>query len=262
MKIKLLIISIVLSLLSTSAIAATFGTDPGTAALETKLNSLTLSPNPGDTSIDVYNGEVPDAYDSYWDNTGSGMVSTFLFELANYAPTNTFGIYDPDYPYTNTLQIFSGTDTDGAVRTVYVGSGGEIWLDTYYVGKTPDMTIAGGPVYGFYLDATAGTNGGFWYSDTGLNTDNMDHMYAYQGQGDQMDLPDPWDDDTVIDDTYYILCWEDLKKADGSGTPISDRDYTDMAILVESIRPIPVPAAVILGILGMGVASLKLRKYA
>ncbi len=75
------------------------------------------------------------------------------------------------------------------------------------------------------------------------NPDDVDHMLTYKvtGLADQ----GSW--------TVWLLRWDDQT---GSG---SDRDFNDSVI---EIRAIPVPAAVLLGILGLGVAGLKLRKFA
>ncbi len=96
--------------------------------------------------------------------------------------------------------------------------------------------------------------GGFWYSDTSLNGDDADHMYAYEGVGDTIQIggfaPGPWTSNE------YILAWEDLD------AEFADFDYDDMVVLVESVSPVPVPAAVLLGFLGLGAAGLKLRRFA
>ena len=37
-------------------------------------------------------------------------------------------------------------------------------------------------IFGFYIDSSAGQDGGLWFSDTNLNSDDLDHMAAYQGK--------------------------------------------------------------------------------
>ena len=44
--------------------------------------------------------------------------------------------------------------------------------------------------------------------------------------------------------------------------PGRDADYQDMLALVEGVNPVPVPGAVLLGMLGLTAAGVKLRKYA
>ena len=268
MKAKLLILSISILCLSAAPVMANL---IATTDLQNELNSLTTNPS-GASSIDVYNENLADVgpgiNDTYWKNTGGGSVSSMIIEIADYAGDNTFGIYDPT-DETNKLEIFSGGDIPGSEHTVYMDkTTGDVWLDVKVIGS-PDATFQPGGLFGYYLDSHLGISydqedppneighGGVWYSDTGLNSDYMDHMYAYQGEGDTMNLPSIGT--AVIGPSYYILAWEDL---DGSPGLWCDKDYTDMVVLVESVMPGPVPAAVLLGILGMGVAGLKLRKYA
>jgi hypothetical protein len=76
------------------------------------------------------------------------------------------------------------------------------------------------------------------------NLDFSDHMLTYQvtGLADQ----GSWN--------VWLLRWDDQTISSGS-----DRDFNDSVV---EIRAVPVPAAVLLGILGLGVAGVKLRKYA
>jgi hypothetical protein len=182
-----------------------------------------------------------------------------VIELAGYAATNQFGVFDST-DATKFLMVFDGSAGPGLSRTVYVGDGGQIWLDTMYTGstlRTPDH-VFNSTHFGFYLDSTgaAGSNKGKWYSDTLLNSDGYDHMFAYQGKGDKINMPSPVPD-AQIGSSYYFLAFEDL-----DGAVNADWNYTDMVVLIESVQPVPVPAAVLLGFLGLGVAGLKLRRFA
>ena len=277
MKTKLIILSIAALCLSAApAMAATFG--DGGAALQAVLDNATVG---GSSNIIVANNvEVPDVMDNIWENTGKGSVSTIIFELgAAFAPWNNFGVYD-SLDASNTLQIFAGGHTEGDSRTLFIFGTGDVYLDTYYIdpaqpwlGYRPADATFPNQQYGFYLDSTGLTLGdpayafgNMFYSDTGLNPDGEDHMYAYQGVGDTMYIPDPpplpGDPQTYTEGTigpsYFILAWEDLDASAGW----TDRDYEDMVVLVESVQPIPVPGAVLLGILGLSAAGIKLRRFA
>lgn len=277
MKAKLLIFGIaVLCLGAAPAMAATFTFGPaGSAPLQSVLDDITL-PNPGGpSSVVVTSDALKDWQDSYWSIAGGNVSGTTLIvEFANYATTNEFGIYDP---FTLTrIPLLAGPAipgdqasltilADGSVVTAYFNSTTSTWT-----GGDTGVDLTGGNMFGYYLDShlgqtwdtSSGTpvligHGGYWYSDTSLNTDGIDHMAAYQGNGiDVIQLPGKTSG--TWEDYQYILAWEDL---DGSPNLWFDGDYTDFVVLVESVVPIPVPAAVILGILGLGAAGWRLRKY-
>ena len=248
MKTKLIILSIAVLCLSTAPAMANLivGT-----SLQDELDALTTNPATG-SSIDVQNDNIPDTLDSIWENTAYGSVHAMIIELAGWADDNTFGVYEPG-DTTNFLEIFDGSGSVGDARTLYIDeTTGELWLDAK-VGLA-DATFQVGGQFGYYLDSSANNGGGVFYSDTDENSDDLDHMYAYQGVGDTMDLPGAGS--SLIGPSYYILAWEDQDKS------IVDYDYNDMVVLVESVAPIPVPGAVLLGILGLSAAGIKLRRFA
>jgi len=226
----------------------------GGYSLQNVLDSITVippSPGPG-SSVNVLNDTILDSWDSLWQIGGQGQsAATLVIEIAGYAPSNIFGIYDAANP-ANLVPIFTGGATAGARATVTIETDGSVWVvQTYPVVGGGDTTVDfAGNLFGFYLNTPNGT----FYSDTLLNTDNFDHLRAYQGKGiDTIQVGTSsaglWQTDT------YALAWEDLLNG-------GDQDYQDMVLMVESLMPVPVPAAVLLGILGLGVAGWKLRKYA
>lgn len=260
MKTKLLIISIaVLCLSAAPAKAALFGGGGG-ATLQGALDGITLGPNPGVSSVNVVTDDITDTLDSYWNITGTGgSVSTIIIELAAFSGTNTFGMYDASNS-ANIVQIFGGGAGSGAQAVVGIQADGSVFLN--YVDTGVDF--ASGNKFGFYLDATTGNLGAgnippgttaVFYSDTSLNLDapgGIDHMYAYQGKNVDMIQILPWSPG-LWTDNEFALAWEDIW---GGG----DLDFDDFVVMVESV--VPVPGAVLLGILGLGVAGWKLRKYA
>lgn len=252
MRARLLVLSLIgLCLSAGPAMAAMFGADGG-AGLQGVLNTHTTGPVSGVSSVNVTTDDLAGGMDAYWSVEASGgSVTTLVFNLsAAFAPTNTFGLFDAANP-NNKVQVFAGNDAVGQQHTLGIWADGSVILDGHDTGNH----FAAGNLFGYYLDATTG-NGradAVFYSATALNADRVDHMYAYAGKGDTFQVL-PWSPG-VWDADEYVLAFEDLWNG-------GDRNYQDLVVMVESVTPLPVPAAVLLGLLGLGAAGLKLRRYA
>jgi hypothetical protein len=227
------------------AAPATFG-DGGTA-LQGVLDGITVG---GSSSVNVTTDALGDVQDTTWQIGGAGgALATLIIELAGFANSNIFGIYDLANP-SSMVQIFNGAATSGSQAVVSILLDGSV---TVNFGDT-GVDFAGN-AFGFYLDSTANAanGGGLFHSDTSLNSDGLDHMYAYQGTGDTIQVggfaPGPWLSNE------YILAWEDLV------ANVADRDYEDMVLIVESVRPVPLPPAVLLfGSALIGVTAIARRR--
>ncbi len=244
------------------ALSAVTLADPGGppgAALQDVLDDITVG---GPSSVNVATDFIPEGGDDQWHITATGgSVATMIIEIADFAGSNVFGIYDLADP-TNRLVIFDGAAASalsnpagaGAQATLTSLADGTFKVTTTHPGLGQVSSKFSSTWFGFYLDATVGNNDpdAVFFSDTTLNADKLDHFYAYQGKGDAIQiLPFGAGDWTVNE---YVLAFEDVLVN-------PDWDFTDMVVMVESVQ-VPVPAAVLLGMLGLSAAGLRLRKRA
>ncbi|NLZ06759.1 MAG: DUF4114 domain-containing protein [Phycisphaerae bacterium] len=282
MKRTMILVALSAVLALNAAALAGPGGPPGTA-LQDVLNDITVSStgsDPGDTwlpgdptSTGSINSSVivdsplyyvDDDLDTLWEIGGTGAsFQTVIVELATFASGNRFGIYDP---VTMTrFELFGGSAGSGnsVLLSIDPVTGG-IYLGSPAVYQGVNFS---GNLFGFYLDSTltsAGADntvngGGLFYSNTLLNPDKLDHMYAYQGgYGDYVKLPNAYNESGYTVGPWvaneYVLAFEDLRG------DYSDWDYTDFVVMVESVNPVPVPGAVLLGVLGLSVAGARLRR--
>ncbi len=229
----------------------------GGANLEKVLDDITTAPVFGDSSVDVINDPIAEGLDDMWSITASGgSTATMIIEVAGWDGTNKLGVYD-FYDTSKSVELFAGGATDGDQAALSIKADGSVWV---VFTDVSEGTITGGNTgvkfsskwFGYYMDSSSKSEGGFWYSDTTENADGMDHMVAIQGTDtDTVQLPTL--PAALWTDNEYILAFEDKAK------DYSDRDYDDLVVMVESVV-VPVPAAVLLGMLGLGAAGLKLRK--
>ncbi|RWX44361.1 PEP-CTERM protein-sorting domain-containing protein [Candidatus Electrothrix aarhusensis] len=221
------------------AVSLPFGGDGSGSTLQGVFDDLATD---GNNAINVTTDALNDFSDSYWSVGGSGgAVSTMIIELAGFAPDNTFGIFDRADRY-NTVQLFGGSSGTGDQTLLSIRDNGDVFLNFANVD-----TFAAND-FGFYLDSSHSSRGGMWYSDTSFNSDGMDHMGAYQGVGEEIQIAPfaagEWGNNE------FILAFEDL------GSQYSDQDYTDFVVMVESVNPhsVPEPSAMLL--FSTGIAGL------
>ncbi|MCI5162245.1 MAG: DUF4114 domain-containing protein [Candidatus Electrothrix sp. AX5] len=224
------------------AVSLPFGGDGSGSTLQGVFDDLATSA--GGSGVTVTEDALNDFSDSYWSVGGSGgAVSTMIVELAGFAPYNTFGIFDRANR-DNTVQLFGGSSEAGDQTLLSILANGTVNINNSNAG------VFAANDFGFYLDSSGADSirGGRWYSDTSHNSDDMDHMGAYQGIGEEIQIEPfaagKWGNNE------FILAFEDL------GSQYSDQDYTDFVVMVESVNPhsVPEPSAMLL--FSTGIAGL------
>jgi hypothetical protein len=258
----------VLTMVGGRAIAGPVYFGDGGAALQSVLDNITVAPIPNVSSIDVVNDAVNDNQDSHWSIHGSGgSVSTLIIELASWSDFNEFGVYDPADP-SKMVQIFAGSATAGAQALLSILNDGSVIVN--FADSGVDFASNS---FGYFLDSEdghPGWTGGIWRSNSALNVDGKDHMYAYLGKGtDTIQIPPfapgIWDKDE------YVLAFEDLHSMhwgnqDGDLDPgewsDTEPDFTDFVVMVESVDPVPEPSFILLlGSLLIGLGLIEKRRY-
>lgn len=257
MKTKLFALALAGALSSSGAMAAAYsfgGTGPldanggGIDTVGDVLDSIAVD---GSNNI-RYDDYMQDYEDSYWQVTGSGgSSSTMIIELAGFAGTNAFGVYNKAAPH-EMVELFAGASGAGSQAHLSIKADGSVYVNFSDTGVDFNANE-----FGFYLDSSTSAGGGIWYSDSSMNADGYDHMAAYQGDDLETvavggNAPGLWTD------SEFVLAFEDLNCTAGA----CDGDYTDFMVMIESVNPVSIPGSLALMGLGLGLLGATARRKA
>jgi hypothetical protein len=157
-----------------------------------------------------------------WTSTiSNNSTFTIQVELAGFAASNTYGLYNASAAVPPLYQLFPGAAAAG-------------WFAVASFRALPTRVVVN------LFDATAAFQG----QNTYLGADKTDFGFYLQGPGGtfySQDARNPGGDAQAL--TYagtgsnqgsWWLCWDD------QSPPVSDRDFDDAVLFLESVNPTPV----------------------
>jgi hypothetical protein len=200
----------------------TGGDGPGTS-LQDIFNDITVSGTP----VDAVNDQTPFAV--FQNDASGGAVATMIIQLSANNQSTAFGLYDL-WNTANKAQIFAPGAASGTQALVSFMANGDIYVNFALAAQG----FGGG--FGFYIDLNNQQN--TFYTQDSENVNGEAHALVYQGNGStRIQVGDL--NEGIFTPNELIMAWEDQP------LDVSDNDYQDMVVLVESVSPyVPEPATI------------------
>lgn len=199
--------------------------------------------------IDTIGGQT--GFELFTSAGGGSSVATIMLEIAGFASTNKFGIYNRNG---FKAQLFQGSNSLSD-RALLSFNNGNLSVTNFHSGNGSGNTskdYAGfGNIFGFYLERADGVT---FYTENARNPNQSQQAVVYRGNN-QTELLIPGTNQITFTDNRFIIAFDDLLRVGGS----SDGDFQDMVVLVDSIEPASVPeSSPAFAILGFGIFGLGL----
>ena len=232
-----------------AARAVSFGSswDGTGTSLQELLDAITV----GGPNINTVNDQT--GYQLFTNTATGSSIGSFMFEIAGFASTNKFGIYNQNG---DKALLFDGYNDSGDRTVVDFLTDGSVSVSTKgylpdYKGPTVDREYANfGNVFGYYLERSDGTT---FYTENSRNQGSYQQAVVYQGNN-QTELKLAGKQPGIFTDNEFIIAFEDLSRA-GS----TDSDFNDLVVMVESVEPTSVPEPATLAGLGLVAGALGLK---
>lgn len=256
---KILFLFLIGMMFSSVAVGAMINTRPWGSADPGSLDELQTGVFDAiGSTIDVIDDQTGFAY---FEPTSPTSATTYIATISWYFPNLEFGIYELGDTSTKLKLFDEATSSVGDIVHINFNLGLN-YVEARTIGGTLVDSTDYFKQFGWYArTTTSDPTGGpptytpYYYSEDTLNPSNEAHFLAYEANGDDVTIG-------TLGEYNDVGHWYIATEADIPENSTVGGDFTDFVVQVESVRPIPVPGAILLGILGLSAAGLKLRKFA
>ncbi len=232
---------------ATAAQAGLTNVRPVTGDLSALKDALDSMANDGSYDVDIINDQMAQAI---WEPTGGAVATTYVATVTwGFAGSTSVGLYsyaDPSKKV-DILNPVSNYSAGSQVIIQFIGNSVRtIDLDTLTI---IDQEADFGHQFGLYMTTPDIGRGGnvTWYTEDSLNGGNA-QILAYEATGEAVTIGGTNFNSDLF---HHYFAFEGLAN-DGS-LPFEEGniDFNDLILQLESIRPVPAPAALALAALGM-----------